>query len=51
MDHRIVMALSLAAMAVDGQTAISTAEAASVTFPNYVELMTSLGADMELIKE
>ncbi len=47
-DHRIVMALSLAAMAVDGQSIIDTAEAMSVTFPTFVELMQSLGADMRM---
>jgi len=47
-DHRIVMALSLAAMALDGQSVIDTAEAISVTFPDYVELMKSIGAKMEL---
>ena len=46
-DHRIVMALSLAGMALDGECVIDTAEAMSVTFPNYVELMKSIGADME----
>jgi len=48
-DHRIVMALSLAAMAVDGQTVIETAEAINVTFPDYVELMTAIGAKMKLV--
>jgi len=47
-DHRIVMALSLAGLAVDGQCSIDTAEAMSVTFPDYVELMKSIGANMEL---
>jgi len=47
-DHRIVMALSLAGMALDGQSVIDTAEAISVTFPDYVELMKSIGAKMEL---
>jgi len=47
-DHRIVMALSLAGLALDGECTISTAEAMSVTFPNYVELMKSLGADMKV---
>jgi 3-phosphoshikimate 1-carboxyvinyltransferase len=46
-DHRIVMALSLAAMALDGQCVIDTAEAMNVTFPSYVELMTGLGAKMK----
>ena len=49
-DHRIVMALSLAAMAIDGQTCISTAQAVNVTFPNYVELMKTLGAKMKMIQ-
>ncbi|UCG59512.1 MAG: 3-phosphoshikimate 1-carboxyvinyltransferase, partial [Phycisphaerales bacterium] len=47
-DHRIVMALSLAGLAMDEPCTIDTAEAISVTFPNYVELMQSIGADMEL---
>jgi 3-phosphoshikimate 1-carboxyvinyltransferase len=46
-DHRIVMALSLAAMALDGKCVIDTAEAMNVTFPSYVELMKSIGAKME----
>ena len=46
-DHRIVMALSLAAMAIEGQCTIDTAEAMNVTFPDYVELMKSIGANME----
>ena len=47
-DHRIVMALSLAGLAIDGQCSIDTAEAMSVTFPYYVELMKSIGADMKV---
>ncbi len=47
-DHRIVMALSLAGLVLDGQCTIDTAEAMSVTFPNYVKLMKSIGANMEM---
>jgi 3-phosphoshikimate 1-carboxyvinyltransferase len=47
-DHRIVMALSLAGMAIDGQCTIDTAEAMNVTFPEYVKLMTSIGACLEM---
>ncbi len=47
-DHRIVMALSLAAMLLNEPCSIDTAEAMSVTFPQFVDLMRSLGADMEL---
>lgn len=47
-DHRIVMGLSLAGLNLDGQCTIDTAEAVSVTFPDYVELMKSIGANMEM---
>jgi len=46
-DHRVVMALSLAGMACGGRTYIDTAEAVSVTFPNFVELMQSIGANIK----
>lgn len=49
-DHRIVMALSLAAMAIDEKSAIETAEAVNVTFPEYVSLMQDLGANMKMIE-
>ncbi len=47
-DHRIVMALSLAGLKIDSECSIDTAEAISVTFPGYVELMRSIGANIEL---
>jgi 3-phosphoshikimate 1-carboxyvinyltransferase len=47
-DHRIVMALSLAGLCMDGECTIETAEAISVTFPDYVELMQSIGANIEV---
>jgi 3-phosphoshikimate 1-carboxyvinyltransferase len=48
-DHRIVMALSLAAMGLSKPCTIETAEAIKVTFPEFVTLMQSLGANMELV--
>ena len=48
-DHRIVMALSLAGLCLEGQCSIDTAEAINVTFPDYVELMKSIGAKMEIV--
>ncbi|MHC4645000.1 MAG: 3-phosphoshikimate 1-carboxyvinyltransferase [Planctomycetota bacterium] len=48
-DHRIVMALSLAGLAVEGEFVIDTAEAVSVTFPDFVELMRSIGASMDMV--
>ncbi len=47
-DHRIVMALSLAGLALDEPCIIDTAEAMNVTFPTFVDLMRSLGAHMTL---
>ena len=48
-DHRIVMALSLAGMNLDKKCIIDTAEAISVTFPDYVKLMKGIGANIEVI--
>jgi 3-phosphoshikimate 1-carboxyvinyltransferase len=47
-DHRIVMGLSLAGLNLESQCTIDTAEAVSVTFPDYVELMKRIGANMEI---
>ncbi|MFW5802993.1 MAG: 3-phosphoshikimate 1-carboxyvinyltransferase [Verrucomicrobiota bacterium] len=48
-DHRIVMALAMAAMAAEhGTTTISTAEAMNVTFPDFADLARSLGGTLEL---
>jgi 3-phosphoshikimate 1-carboxyvinyltransferase len=47
-DHRIVMALAIAGLASDEPCAVETAEAMRVTFPDYVKLMKSMGANMEL---
>ncbi len=48
-DHRIVMALSMAGLTFDRPIEIDTAEAMNVTFPNFVDLMTDLGANMRSI--
>jgi len=45
-DHRIVMALSIAGMNTEGTTIIDTAEAINVTFPEYVNLMGKLDANI-----
>lgn len=47
-DHRVVMALAIAGLAAEGTTAIETAEAINVTFPEFVDLMRKCGADMQL---
>ena len=48
-DHRVIMALAIAGLALDGETTVSTAEALSVTFPTFVELMASAGAKMRML--
>jgi len=45
-DHRVVMALAVAGLAAAGETVVETAEAAAVTFPQFVELMRRAGADV-----
>ena len=47
-DHRIVMALAVAALALDGQSTIDTAESIDITFPDFVEKMSSISANLEL---
>lgn len=46
-DHRVVMALAVAGLAASGHTSVAGAEAAAVTFPNFVELMAGLGARLK----
>jgi len=50
-DHRVVMALAVAGLVAEGQTEIETAESVSVTFPNFRELLQSLGADITVREE
>ncbi|MBD3420562.1 MAG: 3-phosphoshikimate 1-carboxyvinyltransferase [Chitinivibrionales bacterium] len=45
-DHRVVMALAVAALAAKGETTITTAEAAEVTYPGFAEDFRRLGADI-----
>lgn len=49
-DHRIVMAMAVGAMAVEGKSTITTAEAMNVTFPTFVELMQKLGANINTVE-
>ncbi|NJO70879.1 MAG: 3-phosphoshikimate 1-carboxyvinyltransferase [Oscillatoriales cyanobacterium RM1_1_9] len=43
-DHRIAMSLAIAAIAAQGTTTIHRAEAASVSYPEFVETLQTLGA-------
>lgn len=46
-DHRIIMALSVAALAADGETTIEGGEHVDVSFPGYFETLRGLGATVE----
>lgn len=46
-DHRIVMALAIAGMAV-GNTRIDTAESVDVSYPGFFQQMESMGAEVNL---
>jgi len=50
-DHRVVMALSVAGLAAEGEMIVETAEAVAVTFPGFMGLMKNIGADIQEIKE
>jgi 3-phosphoshikimate 1-carboxyvinyltransferase len=50
-DHRIVMALAVAGLNIDGDTVIDTAESISVTFPEFVDLVKACGGNAELVEQ
>jgi 3-phosphoshikimate 1-carboxyvinyltransferase len=45
-DHRVIMALSVAGLVAGGQTTVDTAEAVSITFPTFPDLMREAGVDL-----
>jgi len=50
-DHRIVMALTVAGTAIEGETTIDTAEAVAITFPNFSDCIKKIGGDIHSIPE
>jgi len=50
-DHRIVMALAIAALAADGQTQIDTAESVKVSYPDFFDDIFALGANLEALSD
>ena len=46
-DHRIAMAAALLGLVAEGETLIDGAEAVDTSFPGFVALLQSLGADIE----
>ena len=47
-DHRIVMALAVAGLVADGTTTIAGAEHVDVSFPNFFDVLSDAGADVDL---
>lgn len=45
-DHRIIMALSVAALVADGETTIEGADDVDVSFPDFFEALGSLGVEL-----
>ena len=48
-DHRIVMALAIAGLNIEGETIIDTAEAVNVTFPEFVDIIKACNGEIEFI--
>ncbi len=50
-DHRLGMALAVAGLVAEGETVIENAERIADSFPGFVDVMTSLGAEIEALSE
>ena len=50
-DHRMVMALSVAGLASEGETIVDTAESVRITYPSFVDDMKAIGANLEQVYE
>ena len=48
-DHRMVMALSIAGIAAKGETIIERAESVEISYPDFFEDLSSLGASIEIL--
>jgi 3-phosphoshikimate 1-carboxyvinyltransferase len=49
-DHRILMAAAIAAMVANGTTSITHGDCFKISYPRFLEDLTSLGADMGLME-
>jgi len=45
-DHRIVMSLAIAGLVADGETTVGGAEHVDVSFPNFFDVLASIGASV-----
>ncbi|WP_456472251.1 3-phosphoshikimate 1-carboxyvinyltransferase [Methanocaldococcus sp.] len=47
-DHRLVMAFTVAGLKAEGETVIEGEETVKISFPNFIEVMKTLGANIEI---
>lgn len=47
-DHRVIMALAVAGLVADGETCVKAADAVSITFPTFPDLMRKVGAHLKV---
>lgn len=50
-DHRVVMALTIAGLNIEGETIIDTAEASSITFPEFAEYVKMCNGNLEIVQD
>jgi 3-phosphoshikimate 1-carboxyvinyltransferase len=48
-DHRVVMALAVAALVAEGETRITTADCVDVSYPGFADALAALGAEAETV--
>ncbi|MDY7081579.1 MAG: 3-phosphoshikimate 1-carboxyvinyltransferase, partial [Halobacteria archaeon] len=49
-DHRVVMALTVAGLAAEGETVVDTAESVSISYPGFTDAMFALGAEIRKVE-
>jgi 3-phosphoshikimate 1-carboxyvinyltransferase len=49
-DHRLAMSLAIAGLVASGETIIERAEELNTSFPNFVEILRSLGVEIEVFE-
>lgn len=47
-DHRVAMALAVAGLLAEGETVISDADCVAISFPQFPQVLASLGAEVEM---
>jgi 3-phosphoshikimate 1-carboxyvinyltransferase len=47
-DHRVAMALAIAGLLAEGETVIYDADCVAISFPQFPQVLASLGAEVEM---